>query len=338
MKIAIHHREGSFSDRWISYCESNAIQYLIVNCYDSNIISILKDEEITHLMWHFSHLSTKDIMVFSYVLNGADKMGIKTFPNFNTRWHFDDKVAQKYLLESINAPYIESYVFYNKTEALNFIKATNFPTVAKLKGGAGSTNVKLITNGSEAKAYIEKLFGVGIKPINKPLDNLDQKLKVAKKIKNPVYLLKKTVGFIKRTRKERALSDVEKGYVYFQKFLPNNEFDTRIVVVGEIAFGIRRFTHENDFRASGSGKIDYDTGKIDTRMVTTAFEISDAIGAQSLAYDFVYDENSEIKVIEVCFGFSMKAYDKCEGYWSKDLKFTAGDFNPQEFMIKDFTK
>lgn len=34
------------------------------------------------------------------------------------------------------------------------------------------------------------------------------------------------------------------------------------------------------------------------------------------------------------FGFAMLAYDKCEGYWQKDLSFVKGQFNPQEFMIE----
>ncbi len=336
MKIGIHHRAGSFSDRWIAYCETNGIPFLLVDCYNSDIMTIIKNENITHLMWHISHLSANDITICNYVFNSADKMNIKTFPNYNTRWHFDDKVAQKYLLEGINAPYIESQAFYDEEEAIKFSKSTSYPVVAKLKGGAGSTNVQLIKNVEEAKDYITKLFTIGIKSINKPLENLDQKMRVAKNIKNPVQLAKKTLSFIKRIQKERKMSNAEKGYVYFQKFLPNNDFDTRIIVVGEKAFGIRRFTLKDDFRASGSGKIDYAAAEIDTKMVSEAFKISKSLDAQCLAYDFVYDEEGRIKVIEICFGFAMKAYDKCEGYWDSNLNFIEGAFNPQEFMIKDF--
>ncbi|MDZ7775700.1 MAG: hypothetical protein U5L09_08950 [Bacteroidales bacterium] len=43
MKIAIHNRPGSFSDRWIEYCKKQEIPYKIVNCYDNNIIQQLND-------------------------------------------------------------------------------------------------------------------------------------------------------------------------------------------------------------------------------------------------------------------------------------------------------
>ena len=50
----------------------------------------------------------------------------------------------------------------------------------------------------------------------------------------------------------------EIGYVYFQDFIPQNNFDIRVCVVGDKAFAIKRMVRENDFRASGSGFIYYE--------------------------------------------------------------------------------
>lgn len=336
IKIGIHHRVGSFSDRWIEYCKKENFQYIIVDCYSNDILEVLEKEKVTHLMWHMNHESSIELMVFPYVMNAADIMGIKTFPDFNTRWHFDDKVAQKYLFESQQVDAVKSYVFYDRQESISFIRKAKFPIVAKLKRGAGSTNVRLLKTEKEGVKYIEKLFGSGIMSTAKPLENFSQKSKLAKKIKNPLELLYKVYSFYKRNQKERRLSLPERGYVYFQEFLPNNDYDTRIIVIRDIAFGIRRFNNDNDFRASGSGKIDYNVKNIDINIVKKAFEISEKLKLQCAAYDFVYDGERNIKVIEVCFGFSMLAYDKCEGYWMKDMSFTEGQFNPQYFMARYF--
>jgi hypothetical protein len=43
MKITIHHRPGSFSDRWIEYCKREGIEYKIVNAYDSDIVKQVED-------------------------------------------------------------------------------------------------------------------------------------------------------------------------------------------------------------------------------------------------------------------------------------------------------
>lgn len=338
MKIAIHHRESSFSERWINYCIDNNLNYVLVNCYASDILNVLKNKNITHLLWHYHHSSSKDLRVAPYVLNTADKIGVKTFPNFSTRWHFDDKVAQKYLLESIDAPLVPSKVYYTKEESEKIIKSEQFPIVAKLRRGAGSTNVKLLNSQSEAKDYINQMFGEGISASGKTLSNLNQKVRVAKKIKNPFNLIKKTYRFILRNKKERKTNDIEKGYFYYQKFMPNNEFDTRVVVVANKAFAIRRFTRKGDFKASGSGLIDYNINEIDEELIKLAFQTSKKLDAQCLAYDFIYNSEGHPRIIEICFSFSMLAYDNCEGFWDDNLKFYRGKFNPQYMMIESLLK
>lgn len=336
MKIAIYHRENSFSERWITFCSKNQINFIEVDPFKSDVIDFLRKEKVTHFMWHVNHSSQKDLLCFPYLMNSLDQMGVKTFPNFNTRWHFDDKVAQKYLLESINAPIIPSYAFYREKDALKNMSKSKFPIVAKLKRGAGASNVILIKDKEAADGYIKKMFSEGINPNVAALDNIDSKIRLAKKIKNPITLFKKVIKHIKRSHQESKVNVNEKGYFYYQKFLPNNNFDTRVIIVSDRAIAIRRINRKDDFRASGSGNIEYDINLIDTNTVKIAFDVSDKLNTQSLAFDFVYNENKEAQIIEVCFGFSMEAYDDCPGYWDKNLNFIEENFNPQHYMIENF--
>src|SRR5690606_15083765 len=101
-------------------------------------------------MWHHHHGKVEDILAAKKILLALQHAGIKVFPDFETGWHFDDKVAQKYLLEAIDAPLVPSYVFYNKQQALIWARETKYPKVFKLKGGAGATNVKLVKSYSQA--------------------------------------------------------------------------------------------------------------------------------------------------------------------------------------------
>src|SRR5690554_2178479 len=120
MKIAIHHRPGSFSDRWIAYCEKQSIPYKVVNAFDSDIVQQLNNCDA--LMWHHHHGDYRDIQLAKPLLLSLEQAGIKVFPNFNTNWHFDNKVAQKYLLETIGVPLVKSYVFYDKKSALDWVE------------------------------------------------------------------------------------------------------------------------------------------------------------------------------------------------------------------------
>jgi len=114
--IAIHHREGSFSNNWIEYCQKNDIEYKLVDCYSTTIVSDL--DECNTLMWHWHHSDYKASLFARELTISLETSGKKVFPCRNTGWHFDDKVGQKYLFESLNIPFINSHVFYEKSEAL----------------------------------------------------------------------------------------------------------------------------------------------------------------------------------------------------------------------------
>ena len=44
--VGIHHRENSFSTKWIEYCKINNLQYKIIDCYKNDII----EQVITNLL------------------------------------------------------------------------------------------------------------------------------------------------------------------------------------------------------------------------------------------------------------------------------------------------
>ena len=62
-------------------------------------------------------------------------MGIRVFPDVDTCWHYDDKVAQKYLFEALKMPLVPSYVFYSKGDAVKWANQVSYPKVFKLRGG-----------------------------------------------------------------------------------------------------------------------------------------------------------------------------------------------------------
>src|SRR5450631_3263571 len=104
LKIAIHDRAGSFSDRWIKYCNENQVPYKLVNCYEFDIISQLDD--CKGLMWHWDLNDYKAALFARQLTISLEKKGVKVFPDVNTAWHHDDKVGQKYLLEAVGAPLV----------------------------------------------------------------------------------------------------------------------------------------------------------------------------------------------------------------------------------------
>lgn len=323
MRIAIHHRPGSFSDRWIEYCKKNGIDYKIVNAYDSDIISQVSDCDA--FMWHHHQAKMADTLFARQLIYSLEAKGIKCFPDFNTTWHFDDKVGQKYLLEAIGAPLVPSYVFYSKQKALDWIDKMEFPKVFKLRGGAGAVNVSLAHTKAEARKLVKKAFGRGFSQ-NSFKTLLSEDLRKHKEGRMSFYNVIKSIGaYIFLPSDYHKMSNLERGYVYFQDFIPNNNYDIRICIVDDKAFALKRFVRKGDFRASGSGNIVYDRGQIDERCVKIAFETNDKLKTQSIAFDFVFDENNNPLIVEISYGYATRAYDKCEGYWDKEMIWHEGN-------------
>lgn len=334
MKIAIHHTSGSFSDRWIEYCKEKGIFYKIVDAYSSDIVRQVSDCDA--FMWHHHHANYKDVLFAKQLLYSLQVAGKRVFPDFNTVWHFDDKVGQKYLLEAVDAPLVPSYVFYTKREALDWIEKTDFPKVFKLRGGAGASNVKLAKTKSDAVRLVNKAFGKGFPQFDRAA-YLKERYGKWRSGKDTFLGVCKGLARLFIPTEFSKMHAREKGYAYFQEFIPGNKFDIRIVVIGyDKAFGLKRLVRKGDFRASGSGNIVYDRAGIDERCVQISFDIARKLRTQSLALDFVFDEENNPLIVEISYGYSIKAYYKCEGYWTDDMAWHEGKgFDIEGWMVEN---
>ena len=329
--VAIHHREGSFSDKWIEYCQKNNIDYKLVNCYSSSIVNDLDDCKI--LMWHWHHFEQEAILMARQLIASLELKGINVFPNIKTCWHFDDKVGQKYLLESINAPMVKSYLFYTQKEAFEWIEKSSFPKVFKLRGGAGAINVKLIKNRQQAKRYAKKAFSSGI-GVSRVAD-LKDKILFFKREKNLLNLLKIGKGIWRVFFLSEETKDIrEKNYLYAQDFIANQDNDIRVAVIGNRAFAKKRMVREGDFRASGSYNRSYEVKDIPIECIDIAFKIIKKLDAQSIAFDFIFDGENYL-IIELSYGFSNNDSDSYPGYWDEELNFISKKVEPEYFMMED---
>jgi glutathione synthase/RimK-type ligase-like ATP-grasp enzyme len=329
--IAIHNSgQWSFRPEWVDYCDKNGIPYKLVNAYDSNIIEQLQD--CTAFMFHFHHTIPSDYIFAQQLLFSLEQTGLKVFPDFNTAWHFDDKLGQKYLLERIGAKMPKTEVFYDKESAMEFINTTTLPLVFKLRGGAGSNNVSLIRTLDQGIKLINKAFGSGFDNYNR-IGDFNEVLTKWKKNSTSTYELLKSIRRIFVGTEFSKTAGKERSYFIVQEFIANNDHDIRIVVIGDKAFAIKRLVRKNDFRASGSGSIIYDKNQIPRACISYSFEISKKLGLQCCAYDFVFDEDNTPLIVEINYGFAHRSYDGCDGYWLDDFSYINEKINPCGWMV-----
>ncbi|RZK48109.1 MAG: hypothetical protein EOO99_11430 [Pedobacter sp.] len=330
--IGIHDRKGSFSDRWIQYCKLQNIPFKIVNCYENDIIQQL--EGCQALMWHHHHGNIKDIIFAKQLLYSIQQSGKFVFPTFNDSWHFDDKLGQKYLLESIQAPMVPTYVFYDRKQSLEWAQVVNYPKVFKLRGGAGSSNVKLIKSIKECEKIISKAFSTGIPQFDKWNNLREQFLRFKNGKGNYLNIFKGLYRLFIPTKLEKA-STRQINYVYFQEFIPGNDGDIRVIIIGDKAFIIERKNRENDFRASGSGIISYpDNNSANKACIELAFSTTEKLKGECIAFDFILRSDGSPLIVELSYAFTTAGYDKCKGYWNRNLEWFETPFNPQEWMVE----
>jgi glutathione synthase/RimK-type ligase-like ATP-grasp enzyme len=330
MKIAIHSSPVSYSNKWEKYCREKDIHYKIVNCHSNDIISEISDCDA--LMWHFHHQSPKDFLIAKQILYAVELSGKKVYPDINSFFFFDDKVGQKYLFEAIGAPLATSYVFVEKSEALEWVKKTSFPKVFKLRKGSGSANVKLVKTKRQANKLIRKAFRSGFRLYN-PSHGLKERYRMYSLGKSNIKDLLEGLGrYFLKTRFER-IAGKERGYVYFQDFIPDCLFDIRTTVVWDKCFVFKRKTRDNDFRASGSHQEIYNTDGIPLEVIKLSFSICNRLKLQTAAFDFLLNKDGKAQITEFSYAFGWDEGD-CYGYFDTELNWYDGDFNPIGYMVE----
>ena len=325
---------GSWSSKFVSICQEQQIPHEEVNGYSFDIISCL--DKYSGLIWPIENWVLPDMMEGRNILQAASSMGLSVFPDHNTAWHFDDKIAQMYALQAVDAPIPKSWVFYRLEECLEWLEHAQYPIVAKLRCGSGATNVKLLKKKTSASRYARKMFGKGLDPSPSLLYKAYSKGQSARNWKTVLSRAKRIPEFL-RTRHAGKQLPMEKGYCYFQEFVPNEGYDIKVAVVGEQLSFFKRDVRKGDFRASGGGAFTYEKDVVTQNVIDSAFYASEKLGLQCMGFDYVVDETTgEGKIIEMCYGFDWRAIHEAGGYWDKQYVWHHKPLSVPVEIIKKF--
>lgn len=329
--IAIHPDDygptNSSSPLWTRFLQAAGQEVREVNVYHADILEQLKG--CHGFMWRHAHVSNERQVARRLLPVIERYLKLVVYPDQNTCWHYDDKIAQRFLLEAASIPTPRTWVWYDAQLAKNWSQTAYYPLVIKLWGGAGSANVQLVHSCKEAERWIDKLFGSGmheLRPTGTEVHPLDKR-----RAKAAAKLLIKGV----LPAPPHGAWELHKNYVLFQEFLSDNAYDTRVTVIGERAFGFRRYNKEGDFRASGSGRIDHDPAGVAPEFVQLAFDVARKLGTQSCAIDGLW-RNAEPVVGEISYTYMSSAVYDCRGHWDSSLKWHEGQMWPEQAQAEDF--
>jgi glutathione synthase/RimK-type ligase-like ATP-grasp enzyme len=317
--------DDTSSPVWTRLLQEVGHEVCEVDVYRADILEQLRGCD--GLMWRHGHTAAMRQVARRLLPVIETELGLLVYPDQKTCWHYDDKIAQRYLFEAVGIPAPRTWVWFDKNLAKEWARSADYPMVLKLWSGAGSTNVGLVHTFEEAGRWIDRLFGRGVTDLTQESPRrwtrALTRLRVAKRV-----LLQGAPGHL-------PAWELHKNYVLFQEFLAGNAYDTRVTVIGDRAFAYRRFNRDNDFRASGSGKIDHNPEGIAPEFVRLAFDVARRLEAQSCAMDGLW-RGTEPVVGEVSYTYVSRFVHQCPGHWDPDLHWHPGSMRPEEAQIAGF--
>lgn len=337
-RVAVHFDSDAGSDnfchRWEKYLQETGVEVRRVDLLGATGLEQLADCD--GLMWHWYH-TTREKRAAPLILTAIESvMRMPVFPNQAARWHFDEKLAQYYLFKASGVATVPTWVFWDRDTALESLADADYPLVFKLSTGASSSGVRLLEGRQEAQRLATRLFEEGL-----TADELPAGAAAEGHRKPPARLLDRANWAVRylltgRHPPRPMKSDVQRGYLYVQKFLPGNTHDIRVTVIGHRAFGYVRHNRAGDFRASGSGDFDVDPVNIPMGAVANAHALSSRLGFDCMTYDFLRDDEGSLLVNEISYGFVNWMVARCPGYWDRDLAWHAGASWPEQAQVEDF--
>lgn len=192
----------------------------------------------------------------------------------------------------------------------------------------------MVNTENEARRLTKKAFGIGFEQYNR-LGSLKERWQQYRSGNTNLTDVAKGIVRLFYTTPFARIMGREKGYIYFQDFIPNNTRDNRIIVIGNRAFGLSRLMRKGDFRSGDQHGVISKREFVYERCVRIAFYIAFKLKSQSLGFDFIFDQNNNPAIAEMGYGFIPETYKDCPGYWDADLNWHEGKFTPQEWMIED---
>jgi glutathione synthase/RimK-type ligase-like ATP-grasp enzyme len=253
-------------------------------------------------------------------------LGKVVVPNYDTIWHFDSKVPQSYLFAIENVPTPATTVTFDCHDAETKLAEAKFPLVFKTSQGWGSHNVRLVTNQRAANRLLAKAFCSQI------YDDARSQGQSWHQMAARAFWKRSLWEYLwHRLRKTESV-----GYLYWQEFVEGNSADLRIAVIGDrYAYGFWRNNRPNDFRASGSGRLDFDR-PIPEECVRACMAISRRLKFDSMAYDILFKEGQFV-VGEISYGYLDSAPYRTSGHYELradgGLDFVPGHVWPQALWV-----
>lgn len=317
--------------KWVTSLDKypELFEYRIVDIFSNDWINLLLREKTDLVLAKPPGLKSLWKQVYDERLTIINEtLRINIYPTLTEIKIYENKRYLSDWLKAVNLPHPETDIFFSQSQALDFIKDTVFPLVAKTNIGASGSGVRILHSVEEANEYIKRCFSSkgapkSVGPKLAP-GTFSQKLF---KALTDFDLVKKKFALYKSAYDEKQI-----GFVIFQKFIEHS-FEWRVVCIGESYFAHKKI--KKGEKTSGSLIKEY--GDVPLELLDFCESIMKKFSFYSQAID-IFECNGKFLVNEMqcIFGQSdpyQMAIDGKPGRYIRqngEWQFEEGMFNGNE--------
>jgi len=291
MKFAILKNETDDTlINWEIACRKNSIAYEIIDLTRADWLSHFESDNFNMLLACppgreslFKQLYDERIFILE------KELGYFIYPSQKEISIHENKRFLSFWLEAHRIRHPQTWVFYDKNEALNFAKASKLPLVGKFNIGSSGKGVKVLMRRKELTDYIEAAFSEGLR------QNWGPNLKMGGYIERLLKIIKNPARIINRIRVyQKVYHELQKGFVILQEYIPH-DFEWRVVKIGNSYFGHQKVKQGD--KASGTKGIKYVPPPMD--LLNYVDRICSQHNLNSMAIDLFENGDSEYLINEM---------------------------------------
>ena len=243
--------------KYIRFLETNAIPYDIYSLHSVDWIERATRFDVITGIVSNEYYHLQEMRKKFYILE--QYLGKKCYPSTHHMFLYENKTMEAEVSKILGIPFAPTHVFHDRQDALRCLESMRFPVISKIDPGSGSVGVEWVNSKREARQIIQRSFS-------------------------------------RLGRSTYSLYFRQKQVVYFQEYIPNDGYDIRVEVVGNMAFGYYRRVLDGDFRASGMNQVEW--GSLPEEAVRLAWDVNRLIQSPLLVVDMVHGQDGRYYVIE----------------------------------------
>ena len=282
---------------WIDSCRkhSDSIDFTVIDLTDDDWQDQLRNGKIDICLLRppgrtelLKRLYDERVLIISSIID------LPIYPSLTEILLYENKRFVRDWLKAMSLPHPETFVFFCKEDAENFLAdRINWPVVGKTNIGASGNGVQIIPDINSAVNYINDAFTKGISTRTGPKLRKGSLFKKVRKV-----LTQK--GFLTRRLNEysQVFLNPQKDFVIFQEFIPHT-FEWRCVRIGKSFFAHKKLARNN--MSSGTLLKGYD--EVPVSLLNFMWEVTERTNLSSVAIDLFETERGYlINEIQCFFG------------------------------------